>query len=354
LGISAETVKELARECGFELVGITPARPLFDFERFEQWRGNGFAGEMAYLTDRRGDMRRDPHTLLPSAQSIVTTGKLYNTALPYASEMEDPERGWISRYAWGADYHLVIRKALEKLGNRILDVHQSPFEWKICIDTAPLLERSYAQAAGLGWIGKNSCLINQQQGSWFFLGELLLSIPLSADSPVPDRCGTCTRCIDACPTSAFVSDDEAGWLLDSRLCISYLTIEKRGEIPVNHAEKTGNHIFGCDICQEVCPWNRRAPITADSAFLPSSFAPRLQDLAELTEDDFRLQFRGSPVLRTKYTGFLRNVAIAMGNSGREQMRWPLEKLAAHSDSLVAATAKQALMSLAPHTATESD
>ncbi len=351
MAISAEKVKELARECGFELAGIAPARPLFDFERFEQWRRSGFAGEMAYLKDWRGDMRHDPCTLLPSAQSIVSAGKLYNTAYPYTSD--DPERGWISRYAWGADYHEVLRSALKALVDQIAEAHQSPFEWKICVDTAPLLERSYAHAAGLGWIGKNSCLINQQQGSWFFLGELLLSIPLASDSPVPDRCGTCTRCIDACPTNAFVPDDEAGWSLDSRLCISYLTIEKRGEIPPNLSENTSNHVFGCDICQEVCPWNRRAPVTEDSAFSPTSSAPLLGQLAELTDEEFRLRFRGSPVLRTKYAGFLRNVAIAMGNSGREQMHGPLEKLAAHADPLIAATARRALMTLARHTTGES-
>jgi epoxyqueuosine reductase len=351
VAISAEKVKELARECGFELAGVAPAQPLLDFERFEHWRRSGFAGEMTYLKDRRGDMRRDPCTLLPGAQSVVSVGKLYNTPHPFTSD--DPERGWISRYAWGADYHSVLRKALGRLIERIAEVHQSPFEWKICVDTAPLLERSYAQAAGLGWIGKNSCLINQQQGSWFFLGELLLSIPLAADSPAPDRCGTCTRCIDACPTNAFVPDGEAGWSLDSRLCISYLTIEKRGEIQTDVTEDTTNHIFGCDVCQEVCPWNRRAPVTEDAAFAPASFAPRLEQLAELTDEEFRFRFRQSPVLRTKYAGFLRNVAIAMGNSGRKRMRRPLEKLAAHSDPLVAATAKQALTVLARRTTTES-
>jgi len=342
VAITAEQVKELARECGFELVGIAPARPLLDFDRFEQWRRKGFAGEMSYITDRRGDMRCDPRTLLPTAQSVISVGKLYNTAQPYTSDIDDPERGWISRYAWGLDYHDVLRNGLRALLDRIAETHGAPFEWKICVDTAPLLERSYAQAAGLGWIGKNSCLINQQQGSWFFLGELLVSISLACNASVPDRCGTCTRCIDACPTNAFVPDDEGGWLLDSRSCISYLTIEKRGEIPATIAKEFSNSVFGCDICQDVCPWNRRAPVTKDSAFSPASLAPDLTEMAELTEDEFRVRFRGSPVLRAKYAGFLRNVAIAMGNSGRETMREPLERLAGHADPLVAATAHEAL------------
>jgi epoxyqueuosine reductase len=224
-------------------------------------------------------------------------------------------RGWISRYAWGEDYHDVLRQGLESLVSRIAERHEDPFTWKICVDTAPLLERSYAQMAGLGWIGKNTCLINQQQGSWFFLGELLLSIPLPPDAPPPDRCGTCTRCIDACPTAAIVPDGTGGWTLDARACISYLTIEKRGEIGKELAEKMSDHVFGCDICQDVCPWNRRAPVTGESRFQPVWFAPALQSLAELTEDDFRRVFQRSPVRRAKYAGVIRNTAIAIGNSG---------------------------------------
>ncbi len=192
---------------------------------------------------------------------MVCVGKLYNTGAPHSTEIEDPERGWISRYAWGADYHDVMRRDLELLVRRIKEIYREPFEWKICVDTAPLLERSYARAAGLGWIGKNTCLINQQQGSWFFLGELLLSIDLEADTPPPDRCGTCRRCIDACPTAAIVPGEDGGWRLDARTCISYLTIEKRGSIPDEIQGGIRNHVFGCDICQDVCPWNQRAPET---------------------------------------------------------------------------------------------
>lgn len=309
-------MKTLARECGFELAGIAPAVPLADFARFESWRAAGMAGEMSYLTDRRGDMRSDPRHLLPSAQSIVCVGKLYNTDYPYSTEYDKPGCGWISRYAWGDDYHDVLRDGLERLVQRIAEAIDEPFESKICVDTAPLLERSYARAAGLGWIGKNSCLINQQQGSWFFLGEILLSIPLAPDSPPPDRCGSCTRCIDACPTSAIAPSPNGGWRLDARACISYATIEKRGDLPAELRERMGNHIFGCDICQDVCPWNSKAPLTTDEAFKPHELAPPLTEMVAMTEEEFRTRFKGSPLRRTKYAGLRRNVANALNNSRR--------------------------------------
>jgi epoxyqueuosine reductase len=314
LAITARQVKELAQACGFELAGVAPALPSEDFARFEDWRAAGLAGEMTYMTDRRGDLRADPRNLLPSARSIVCVGKLYNRPHPHTAELHDQSRGWISRYAWGADYHDVLRRGLEALVKRMAELSPEPFEWKICVDTSPLLERSYARAAGLGWIGKNSCLINQQQGSWFFLGELLLSIPLAPDLPPPNRCGTCTRCIDACPTTAIVSDGEGGCKLDARLCISYLTIEKRGEIPPELAGRIGNHIFGCDICQDVCPWNAHAPATGDVEFAPGQFAPELEELAALSEEEFRRRFRRTPVWRAKYAGFRRNVANALHNT----------------------------------------
>jgi epoxyqueuosine reductase len=318
LAITAKQVKELAHACGFELAGIAPALPSEDFERFETWRSLGMAGEMAYLTDRRGDLRSDPRNLLPSVRSILCAGKLYNTARPHTAELNAPERGWISRYAWGADYHDVLRNGLERLAGQIAEVHGEPFEWKICVDSAPLLERSYARAAGLGWIGKNTCLIHQQNGSWFFLGELLLSIPFTPDVPAPERCGSCTRCIDACPTAALVPNGSGGWTLDARLCISYLTIEKRGEIPEELAARIGNHIFGCDICQDVCPWNRQAPLASEPGFEAAEFAPPLEELAALSEEEFRCRFRHSPVWRAKYSGLLRNVANAAANAAREE------------------------------------
>jgi len=297
---------------------------------------------MTYLTDRRGELRSDPRNLLPSAQSMVCVGKLYNTQHPHSTEALEPGQGWISRYAWGEDYHDLLRRQLGRLVERIAAAHPEPFESRICVDTAPLLERSYARAAGLGWIGKNTCLINQQSGSWFFLGELLLSIPLDSDAAATDRCGTCTRCIDACPTQAIVENHDQTWSIDSRLCISYLTIEKRGAISSELSPAIGNHLFGCDICQDVCPWNRRAPVALEEAFAPAEFAPSLACLAELTEDEFRAAFRHSPVWRTKYSGFLRNVALAIGNSGQQELLGSLEHLAGHPDSVIREAAQQAI------------
>ncbi len=354
--VTAQQVKELAGVCGFELAGIAPALPLSDFERFERWRGAGMAGEMGYLTDHRGDLRSDPRHLLPEAKSIVCVGKLYNTAQPHTAEMEDGERGWISRYAWGDDYHDVLREGLEALVGKIAEVHGEPFSSRICVDTAPLLERSYARAAGLGWIGRNSCLINQGQGSWFFLGEVLLSIPLAFDGPPPDRCGTCRRCIDACPTEAIVwsageredAAESGSWVLDARRCISYLTIEKRDAVPEELRRSLGNHIFGCDICQDVCPWNGRAGVSEDVGFAARELAPSLKQMALLTDGEFRELFRKSPVKRTKYTGFLRNVAMAMGNAGTDRMREPLKKLAEHPVDVVSVAARDSLRTLEEH------
>jgi epoxyqueuosine reductase len=342
LPLTAHEIKQLAQDCGFELAGVAAADPAIDFARFDTWRADGMAGEMGYLTDHRGDKRSDPRNLLPTAQSIVCVGKLYHTDYPLSTEFDDEACAWISRYAWGADYHDVLRRGLEDLVRRISARSDLPFEWKICVDTAPLLERSYARLAGLGWIGKNTCLINQWQGSWFFLGELLLSLPLSPDTPPPDRCGSCRRCIDACPTTAFVPDSSGRLRLDARLCISYLTIEKRGDLPGELQSAMGNHLFGCDICQDVCPWNRRAPHTNEEAFQPVSPAPLLDDLASLTEHQFHDRFRHSPIWRAKYTGFLRNVAIALGNSGSPNAATQLKRLAEHSDSTVACAARSSL------------
>jgi epoxyqueuosine reductase len=342
LPLTAETLKQLAHDCGFELAGIAAADPSGDFDRFNTWRELGMAGEMTYLTDHRGDKRGDPRALLPTVRSILCVGKLYHTNHPLSTDSRDDASAWISRYAWGADYHEVLRRDLHDLVQRISAHSDQPFEWKICIDTAPLLERSYARAAGLGWIGKNTCIINQQQGSWFFLGELLLSMPLSPDTPPPDRCGSCSRCIDACPTTALVPDGDGRFRLDARLCISYLTIEKRGEVPVDLQPLIGANVFGCDICQDVCPWNRRAPHTEEPAFQPAAAIPQLDDLASLTEDQFRDSFRHSPVWRAKYTGFLRNVAVALGNSKGGPAAAQLERLANHPDATVATAARTAL------------
>ena len=343
----ASKIKDLAHDCGFEIAGITPAVPHSDFSRFQTWAESGAAANLTYMTDRRGALRADPRNLLPGAQSIICLGKLYNTDRAFSSELTDPACGWISRYAWGLDYHDVLRPPLQALVRRLTDLRGEPFESKICIDTAPFLERSYARAAGLGWIGKNTCLINQQHGSWFFLAELLVDFFISPDSPPPDRCGTCTQCIQSCPTLAIVPDPAGGFKIDARLCISYLTIEKRGSLSPEEAVLNGNHLFGCDICQDVCPWNHRAhlagsDLTTDPAFAPQIFAPDLVTLSEMDEEEFGRLFRNTPIWRARYSGFLRNVAIAMGNSGRKEMHVPLTRLAAHENQSVSDAARVAL------------
>ena len=339
--MTAGAIRELARQCGFELAGVAPAEPLPERAWYHEWVASGFAGDMRYLADYRAAARDDPRNLLAAAHSIVCVGKLYNTPWPYSTQFDDGERAWISRYAWGDDYHAVVRRGLERLDAMLRQGAGAEFESRICVDTAPLLERSYARMAGLGWIGKNTCLINQPRGSWFFLGELLVSLEIDPDAPPPGRCGTCTRCIDACPTAAIVPAGP-GFVVDSRLCISYLTIELRGAMALEHRAGTGGHVFGCDICQDVCPWNRRAPVTGDPAFKPRQFAPPLEELSVVTEDGFRSLYRGTPVTRARYSGFLRNVAVAMGNRRLERFRAPLQNLAASRDPVVAEAARWAL------------
>lgn len=337
--VTAEDIKQLAHECGFELAGIAPAGAVPEYAWYAEWMRAGMAGGMRYLTDRRGELRADVRTLLPSAKSLVCVGKLYNGPQPYSTEFDDAARAWISRYAWGQDYHDVLRAGLERLARQL-----PPCDWKVCVDTAPLLERAVARRAGLGWIGKNTCLIHERAGSWFFLGELLTSLELAPDVPPPDRCGTCSRCIDACPTAAIVPTrlEQPAWAVDSRLCISYFTIESREAVPEAVRQGVGRNVFGCDICQDVCPWNRRAPVTADPSFAPRETAPPLERLAQLTEQEFRRLYGDSPISRARYAGFLRNVATAMGNSGRPEFRAALERLAAFDDPSVREHATWAL------------
>ena len=341
----AGQVKQAALDAGFELAGIASAEPSSDYARYREWIASGMAGEMTYLTDCRSILREDPRNLLPGAKSILCVGKLYNSSYPYSTRFHDDERAWISRYAWGRDYHDILHNGLLEVVARLREFSGENFEWRICVDTAPLLERSYARLAGLGWIGKNTCLISERHGSWFFLGELLLSLDLVPDSAPPNRCGTCRRCIDACPTRAFTQNADGSWALDSRNCISYLTIEKRGAIATDLHPGLGHHVFGCDICQDVCPWNRREHFSAVEEFAPRAFAPRLAELARLTEDEFRAMFRNTPVWRTKYRGFIRNVAIAMGNSGQPGFLEPLQRLAASGDQVVAEAAAHAISRL---------
>ena len=344
--------EQLARwvsELGFARVGAVPALPLAEFPAYRDWAERGLAGAMAYLTDHRAEVRGDPRRLLERARSIVCVALDYGGPQAYSTEFTDADCAWISRYAWGEDYHDMMRERLESLAAKMAE-EWGPHEWRVCVDTAPLLERGYARLAGLGWIGRNQCLIDEKTGSWFFVGFVLTSHELPPDMPPPDRCGTCRSCIDACPTVALVPNAESpgGWELDARRCISYLTIELRGAIPVDLREGMGRHVFGCDICQDVCPWNERLlryPLgEGEEKFSPREglVAPRLERLATLTPEEFQAMFRGTPVTRARYHGFLRNVAVAMGNSRLHSLRGPLELLARHENEMVAEHARWAL------------
>jgi len=276
---------------------------------------------------------------------VIVCAINYNTAEPYSTRVNDRSRGWISRYAWSReDYHEAVLRRLRQVESRLRQPETSNIlQSRSYVDTGPLIERVYARYAGIGWIGKNTCIINQQLGSWLFLGVILTSLELAPDLPAPDRCGRCTRCLDACPTHAFVAPGE----LDARLCISYLTIEKRGEIPDELRSGLGRHVFGCDICQDVCPWNRKAPITRAEEFQPREglVNPALDWLAEMQADEFRSVFRGSPVRRAKLTGLRRNAVVAMGNSGDEKFLPTLQRLSDDADPVVAEHARWAVNTL---------
>ena len=338
-----DTLLEISRGEGFELAGIAAAVPSGDAPAYQDWAGRGLAGRMGYLSDHRAVVRNDPRQLMATARSILSVGKVYNPPQPYSTQFQDVERGSIARYAWGDDYHQVLRQGSERVATAF--ARHAAFEYRICVDTAPLLERSYARQAGLGWIGRNTCLIHQQLGSWLFLAEMLLSLELEPGTPPADRCGTCRRCIDACPTQALVPGPDGRWELDARLCIAYFTIELRDAVPEEHRAAIGHHVFGCDICQDVCPWNRRAAVTAEPAFERQRPEVDLGRLAGISEAEFRQMFRHTPVERARYRGFLRNVAIAMGNSGKAGFVAPLKRLAESADAMVAEHARWALARL---------
>jgi epoxyqueuosine reductase len=304
-----------------------------------------------------GDLRRASAKNSASwARSVVICALNYNTANPYSTEVADSRRGWISRYAWGShDYHDVLLPRLRDVEAALQSFaaeRKLPIETRTYVDTGPLLERMYARYAGIGWSAKNTCIINQKLGSWLFLGAVVTSLDIedgahnSPPVPPPDRCGSCTRCIDACPTQAIVAPGN----LDARRCIAYLTIEKRGDIPEELRGLMGHHVFGCDVCQDVCPWNRkpgnrRASAVPEFQAREGLFHPDLQWLAALDEAGYREVFRGSPVKRAKYSGLRRNVAVAMGNSGNRAFLPDLKKLAADADPVVAGHAQWAIQKL---------
>jgi epoxyqueuosine reductase len=470
--LTSLAVKKRALDLGFDLAGIAPIGVWKDLEFSRQWVEKGFNGEMRYLENPK---RFDPRLVLPSAKSVICVGLVYNTPLPYSTEVgaasvrsqksawrsqesevgsqnkqetsqeseertqdsvvgsrpppagnngqrttddgQPPPRGWISRYAWGHDYHEIMRAKLESL-RAALEGLASGVETRVFVDTGPVVERAFARFSGIGWMGKNTCIINKEKGSWFFLGVILTSLELAPDLPASDRCGSCRACLDACPTGALVEP----CVMDASRCISYFTIELKGSIPEQFRPKIGTNVFGCDICQDVCPWNssrqssvlsyqqaasqqwqlldrryvthpattkvpqfhpmsvvlnhpaaedggiikqlttdngplttnngrlttdygrlttHNGPLTTDAASL-SLFNPPLDALALFSEDDFRRIFARSPIKRAKYRGWLRNLCVAMGNSGDETLVPWLERAAPHSDSIVREHAAWAL------------
>jgi epoxyqueuosine reductase len=309
--LTAGVIKSRAREIGFDLCGIAPAGDHPELTFFREWLDRGYAGEMAYL-DRSADRRADVRRVLPTARTVIVTGTIYNTNRPYSTECADPGRAHVARYAWGDDYHDVIGHRLEQLLAWMRQQSAEPFDARAYVDTGPVQERVYAQYAGIGWIGKNTCVINPELGSWMFLAEIICSLPLECDRPSFDQCGTCTLCIEACPTQAIV----APGVLDSTRCISYLTIELKGDIPAALAPSIGNHVYGCDICQEVCPWNASPAISADAAWQPRRDwdAVTTAELASRSDDALRSAMRGSAIRRSKVSGLRRNVAVALENA----------------------------------------
>ncbi|MFZ1006623.1 MAG: tRNA epoxyqueuosine(34) reductase QueG [Candidatus Sulfotelmatobacter sp.] len=373
----ADIVRQAAADAGFDLVGIAPVEDAPELEYFPRWIADGFAAEMKYLEarDEQGRLKRASLAhAVPWARSVVVCAINYNTAHPYSTEASDsPGSGWISRYAWGKrDYHESVMPRLRQVeaalrkscgvtdcGTQKQEKEQE-LVTRYYVDTGPIVERVAAKYAGIGWIGKNTCIINQKIGSWIFLGVILTSIDFQIDDfginelrshapvssspgfgvPAPDRCGSCTRCIDACPTDALI----APYQLDSNKCIAYLTIEKRGSIPEELREGMGRHIFGCDICQDVCPWNRKAPATDAAEFQPRAelVNPSLEWLAEIGVEEFRRSFRESPVRRAKRSGLRRNAVIAMGNSRERKFLPLLEKLSDDEDEVVRESAAWAI------------
>ncbi|MGC1372114.1 MAG: tRNA epoxyqueuosine(34) reductase QueG [Candidatus Sulfotelmatobacter sp.] len=348
-------VRKAAVDAGFELVGFAPVTDAKELEYFPRWIAEGRSGEMKYLEerDKQGRLKRASLAYAaPWARTVVVCAINYNTSQPYSTQMPDESCGWISRYAWsGDDYHESVMRRLRQVETVLRGMTSQQDAITRCyVDTGPIVERVVAKYAGIGWIGKNTCMINQTLGSWLFLGVILTSLDLASEAlslPAPDRCGTCTRCIEACPTDAFIGP----YRLDANKCISYLTIEKRGAIDSEDLRSgMGRNVFGCDICQDVCPWNRKAPATSAAEFRPRPelVNPELEWLAEMNDEEFRAAFRGSPVRRAKRAGLRRNAVIAMGNSGDKKFLPVLKKLVAddEEDEVVRETGAWALRKLA--------
>jgi epoxyqueuosine reductase len=331
----AFSLREKAKELGFAKIGISRAERLDARNGLEDWLAAGRHGEM-YWMGRSAEKRLDPRTLLSEARSVISLAANYYTP---QSHSQDERHGRISRYAWGRDYHAVLTKRLKLLVEWIGQSHPQASGLYYC-DTGPVMDKAWAHKSGLGWIGKHSNLITRELGSWVFLAEIVLNLDLEPEQESRNYCGTCCRCLDVCPTRAIV----APYVVDARLCISYLTIELRGPIPGELRPMIGSRIFGCDDCQDVCPWNRFATPCDEDQFYPAdgNQIPVLIELMQLTKDQFEERFRESPVRRAKYAGFLRNVAVALGNSHDPGAFGVLARALGHSEPLVRSHAAWAL------------
>ncbi len=310
--LTSAAIKDRARLLGFDLCGIARADHYPELDYLPEWLKRGYAGTMTYL-HRSARRRVDVRQALSSVRSVIVTGTVYNTPHPSSTDVRDRRRALIARYAWGDDYHQVIGRRLESLVDWMRAETAEPFDALPYVDTGPVQERVFAQYAGLGWIGKNSCLINPELGSWLFLGEILCSLDLDADTRGFDRCGSCTLCLDWCPTGAIVEP----WRLDATRCLSYLTIEYKGPMPDEHRAAAGAHVFGCDVCQDVCPWNVSPAVSADRAWQPRDGLdlPGLLDLWQLSDDAIVSLLEGSAMTRVSLPALRRNLAVAIGNSG---------------------------------------
>jgi epoxyqueuosine reductase len=349
-----EWVDGQARAAGFDLAGVASVPESGSIaanearQRFAEWVAAGRSGEMEWLkrADDSGEMLRgDLLRAMPWARSVVVCAINYNADAPLSIDSADARAGWIARYAWsgsdgkGADYHDVLLPRLKMVETEIEQRFGEGCETRCYVDTGPIVERGYAARAGVGWIGKNTCVLNQEMGSWLLLGVIVTSIPVADGAwalPAADRCGSCTRCIDACPTDALVAPRQ----MDASLCIAYLTIEKKGGIAEELRAKMGRQVFGCDICQDVCPWNAKAPVARADSLPPRNelVNPALEWLADMDEPAFKRWFRGSPLERTGRKRLLRNVAIAMGNSGERVFLPRLMEWTALEDAVLAEAA----------------
>lgn len=337
-----DRLKAEARRLGFDLVGVTDCTPPASYSAYEAWLQAGHHAGMAYMASERNRARRaNPRRILPECESIVVLAVRYFAPQAAPQPADDAAHGRVAAYAWGADYHDVLLPRLRALVDFLETEVGHPIPNRYYTDTGPILERDLAQRAGLGWIGKNAMLIHPRLGSYFFLAEILLGLRLVPDPPFPtDHCGTCTRCIEACPTNAILPNRT----VDANRCLSYHTIENKGVLPAEIRPRMGDWVFGCDVCQMVCPWNRRAPASGDPAFAPREDVPHPVLAAELrlTPQAFNRKFKGSPVKRTKRRGYLRNVAIALGNAQQTRAVPDLSAALRDAEPLVRAHAAWAL------------